>query len=87
MNTAMIVEFDKAGKSSQTQLQEPQILNSEFISYLIHFCLFKKERTQRIQLRVFEETAFVLVLHKLHETYTYFKTSLKRTTNERELLT
>jgi len=29
MNTAMILEFDKAGKSSQTQL--PQILNSEFI--------------------------------------------------------
>jgi len=44
MNTAMILGFDKAGKSSQTQLREPQILNSEFIYYLIHFRFFKKER-------------------------------------------
>jgi hypothetical protein len=68
----MNLEFDKAGKSSETQLREPQILSSEFICYLSHFCLLKKERAQRIQLTVFEGTASGLVLYQAHEAYTYF---------------
>jgi hypothetical protein len=73
----MNLEFDKAGIFSYTQFRELQIFSSEFIYYSIHFCPLKQESAQRIQLRVFEETASVLVLYKVHEAYSYLKTSPK----------